>query len=324
MSVTGSTTEEIFPGTGGQTAFVYTQNTDVAENVHVAILDPSGTPTDLTNVTHYDLANVGGAGGITVTYPRTSVTPISPFDVTLLSTENIVIWIDPPRTTDFNPKNLDTYGPAALGVRIDDIYRNMQKIQTDLDRKYGVALGATNPASSSTGPQVVGGKVLLATETLTNQTKITVVSGNWPATYDRVELDLNIVPVTDGADLEIQPIDGGTATTDNLKLQELASLGGSSSSGANASAWKIGVTTGIGSAGDEGLVGSATFYYVNSGYLFGTAQWMYNNSAGVPTISNVAYTRHTTVAVTSWDGFDILMDSGNITGTARLWGIVNS
>jgi hypothetical protein len=320
MTIGSAFTEEEFAGTGGQTAFVYTQQTDAAANVVVTIVDSNGTPTQLTNVTHYDLSGVGGTLGITVTYPRTSVTPVAPYNVTLTASEKIVIKVAPALTTTFGPKNNDTYSPGTLGSRIDYIYRSLQELEADVARCFHVPVGTANPVAATTAG-ILQSRVLLATDTQAAGTKFTLTAANWPATYDRVELEF--IGVATSAALSqvlIEPIDGGTATTTNLRGQAIIVQSGSVTGESLATEWGTSASHRMSNAGDNAFTGSAKFTAHSTGFLSGTGSYTYQNGS-IMYGTQCYYQRHTTAATTSWDGFDVKLNTGSITGKINLWGL---
>jgi len=320
MSVTDDDSEEIFIGAASDT-YAYGKNTDAAANVKVARLDEDGVPTDLVLGTNYDLANVGVVGsGITVTYPN--ATSPAPHNLNLTSAEKLVVWIEPPFTNSFNPKNTASYDPVALGNRMDKLIRLTQKLKTDVGRCYHVALGATGPAASPTGPTVAGGRVLLDEHIVTAAAKATVTAVNWPATYDSVEMELiGMLAGSAGGQLEIEPLDGLAAIGTSLVSAGYGLNGATIYDDQDVTNWKTPVTTTIGVAAGDELNGLIRWTYFSEGDLVGqgNAAW---KSGG--TYRNATLIFHRTGApATSWDGFDVKCVV-TTTGIVRLWGIVRS
>lgn len=321
MSYTDTSSEEIFPGDNSTTAWAYTQNTAAEANVKVSILDSDGVPTALTNGTHFDLAGVGGTGGITVTYPKAS-SPPSPYDVVLTASEKIVIWVEPPADQQFGPENTDTYAPSVIGQKFDEQMRVIQKVKKDVSRSYHVDLGADAPAAGAVGT-VSSSRVLLASDTQTGAANLSVSSLNWPATYDSVELRfIGVVPVNALQHMLIEPIDNGSAVSTNLRSQNHVVQGGTNYAQANNTTWSNNTTHEQTNGADDHLNGSAIFTYYASGLVSGIGQYVYENASSLRG-STVYYRRHTTL-FTRLDGFEVTMDVGNITGELQLWGIPNS
>ncbi len=318
---TDTSSEEIFDGDNATTAFAYTQNTAAEANVKVSILDSDGEPTALTNGTHFDLAGVGGSGGITVTYPKAS-SPPSPYDVTLTASEKIVIWIEPPSDQQFGPENTDTYAPSVIGQKFDEQMRVIQKVKKDVSRAYHVELGADAPAAGAVGT-VSSSRVLLASATGTTVSVLSVESSNWPATYDRVELELiGLLPTTTANELVIEPIDGGTAISTSLASSSTGAQNGSASVGHNASAWQTPTAHTVGNTDGDEVNGSIAFTYFSAGDLsgVGNAAW---KLGGAYRTAFMSFWR-TGAPTTSWDGFEVTSAATTISGTVRLWGIPKS
>jgi hypothetical protein len=294
MSYPNTTNKEIFTGNGSNQTFAYTQNTPANANVKVSILSTEGVETPLTEVTHYDLAGVGGSGGITVTYPRTSVAPVAPFDVPLSATEKIVVYLDPPSDQQLDITNNDTIPPS-----------------------FKVSIGMPDPDDTQDS-SLTGSRTLLASDTQTNVTKLQVYSEDWPATYDIVELEFAGIVGASAAAMEIQPLDTAVATTTNLEVN-IATHIGVAIAGADNTDWATSATYTIGTSADDWLTGNARFHHFNNGYLNGVGQYNYRN-ASTHYGATCYYARHTT-AMGRVDGFDILMSTGNISGTVRLFGI---
>lgn len=166
----------------------------------------------------------------------------------------------------------------------------------------------------------LGSRVLLATHTVTNAAKLTVSSQEWDATYDVIELEVSVLALSAAA-LDIQPIDTGSATTTNLE-SNVTTHRGSRISGDDNANWRTSATYPLGTGPDDYLTGTAKFHSYNSGYLNGQGSWNYRSSA-VHYSAICAMARHTTV-ISRNDGFDVLMSTGNITGTVRLYGLRNN
>jgi len=322
MSYTAETTRQFFAGNGATTVFAYAQDTAVDGNVHVSIIDAAGLEIVLTNVTHFDLGGVGEPGiGFNVTYPRASVAPIAPFDVVLNGSEKLVVWVEPPSDQQFEQKNADAYSAAVIEQKFDEQMRIIQRLKEDMDRAYKVSLGSPNPAPGGVPDAAIGNRILLATATGANVAKLTVQSINWSISYDTIELDfIGIVGISPAA-MEIQPIDNGSATTTNLEAN-LDTHIGSRFAGSDEALWTTSLTYTLGITADDWLTGMARFTHYNSGYLNG--QGSYNwRSAAVHTSAICTYARHTT-AMTRLDGMDVLMSTGNISGTVNMYGIRKS
>jgi hypothetical protein len=318
MSVTSSTSEEVFVGADSD-SYSYTQNTSVAAHINAAILDESGVSFALTYGTHFDLSGVGGAGGITLTYPN--ATSPAPYDVNLQAGEKMVIWIEPPHTNSFNPTNNGTWSPAVLGDRMDEIIRILQKHEIDISRCYHVDVGATAPAASGTSPVVNGGRVLLDETIATASSTVEVSTTNWPATYDIIEIDLINVLSSDGmAYLITKPVDNGSATTSNLDSNTLTMIpAANASSGAD---WDLDSTYAIGNTADDALSGLIRLAYSQSGYLTGFGNFTFMNAS--THYGEMVWYRTTTAAQTRPDGVEFSLSSGTLSGTFRLWGVIRS
>lgn len=316
MPVTSSTTEELFPGNGSQTDFVYTQNTDANANVHVSFIGSGGTAFELTAVTHYDIAGVGGSGGITITYP-TAGTPIAPYDVTLTGVEQLAIWVDPPLTTTFNPKNNDVYSPAILSKRVDYIYRNVQRNRELLGRAYHVDIGTADP--EATTPPTAGSKVLLA-EVTTAADPMRLASVNWPASYDSVELEFVHMRVASStAYLEVRPLDGTSPVT-GLNLSTTYTKIAATEYYEGITKWATNTAQKNGNSVVASFSGSVIFRYVG-GFLqgHGMITWL----TGFNIVHCAVGWRNIVAAATSWDGFDVhsITTGWQSPSKVRLWGL---
>jgi len=321
MSYSNVTNQETFVGNGSNQAFAYSQNTPANANVNVSILSAAGVETKLTHVTHYDLAGVGGAGGITVTYPRTSVAPVAPFDVALTATEKLVVWIDPPHNQEFTKRAGDTYTAATIEAKFDEQMRIIQTLSEQVGRSFKVAVGQTPPVDT-TASAFSGAKILIDEIIDTAATKLSVFTIDWTADYDSVELEFVGVVGSVAAAMEIQPIDTAVATTTNLEVNVSTHIGVAIAGAGNAD-WSTSGTYTVGNGADDWLTGTARFYNYNNGYLGGVGNYTYRNGANAYGVT-CQYSRHTS-AGTRWDGFDILMNpSGTISGTVRLWGFPKS
>lgn len=309
--------KQIFVGNGSNQVFAYAQNTPLEVDVKVSILNTAGFETELTNVTHFDLLDVGKeVGGITVTYPRTSTPPIDGFDIPLSATEKLVVHLDPAHDQNFAKKHSSTLSPGQLEAKFDKHMRLIQTLFDLADRSFKVAIGLPGPPDSLSNSLLRW--ALLDETTVNNAAKLTVISEGWDATYNTVELELSVVAHSAAA-LDIQPLDTLLATQTNLESNVTTHIGSRMSGSDNAN-WQTSPTYTLGTGGDDYLTGTARFYSYNGGYLNGQAEWNYR-SAAVHYSAACAMARHTS-AIASNDGFDILMSTGNVTGTARLYGLI--
>lgn len=321
MSYSTTSNEQTFTGDGANYTFSFTENTDLATKLQVRYVGSSGVPVALVNGTHYTLAGVGVTGGITITYPKGGASPTAPapYNVYLTSSESLVAWVEPPLTQPLNPKWTAATSPATLEQILDDIKRTQQLHEAAIGRCYRGYVGTT--IAAGTLPSVAAGsnRTLLDEETVAAAASLSVSSTNWPATYDRVELELlGCVPVGT-ASMVIQPIDNGSATGTNLVSNNVTYQSSPAATAHSNSSWAVDLTRTMGITDDDWLNGSATYSYYNAGFLSGIGQFTFR-SGGNHYGTQMFMSRHTS-ALTRADGFTITTSSGNLSGTARLWGL---
>ena len=354
MAYTATTNEESFTGSTTDT-YAYSQNTAVVANFHVAIISYSGTPTNLVYGTHYDLAGIGGSGGITITYPKASAPPVG-FDVSLTAEETLVAWIDPPRDQQFSQTNNDSYSGTAITQKFDEQMRSIQKVQTDLERCYHVSLGTPLPidqivpigeagavgatgatgdagATGAQGPQGTDG-ALAESHTLLAETTITtpafdlhLSAPDWPATYDFVFLELIGIVGSSQGRFRIKWLDGATPQTGNVQTairtmeNSVLTVESTNANWGTSNAAALHVTPG------KGLNGTALFNHystaLGSGLLSGTGRVNYAVNSGNLVSSDMDFSLDVGPSGgATHDGFSLIFGSGaSISGTARLWGI---
>lgn len=316
MSFTETTNQQILDGGAGD-SYVFTKFVAAQAELHVAILDVNEVPTELTHPTHYDVTGIGTTAA-TITYPKASGA-VSPFDISLLATEKLVVWIAPVQDQDFKQSNNKPYIPSTLGIWMDQTRRMIQDMQEQMDRKLGITRGSTAVVGSLTLEDFVGQKVLLATGTASFSATVDLVSVNWPAFYDAVEIEVvGSFPNTDSAGLRAWIIDSGTPTAVNTYGQFQYMQAATPGSGTTTNGgFPVGPTQG--DTLEEACNGSYMITH-HGGFLgcVGQFSWRYN---GDGFFSTMAGTLHTT-APTRHDGFSLRASAGTLEGgTYRLWGL---
>jgi hypothetical protein len=282
--------------------------------VKVAYIDIAGIVTDLTYGTHYTTSGVGGSGGITVTYPGAS-SP-APYAVALPTGASLLIDIQPPQSQSFNPKHNGAYSPATIGATFDKVMRLLHKHTSDLTRTLRVSRGSSTDASTLTFDDYTKQRVLLFEATAIDANTVEALALNWPASHDRVELEVNGVKAFGAGLFTFKPMDSGSATDTYLSSIFREMVAGSVTDNA-ASDWAF--ITNQGTTADDALSGSAIFTY-NAGFLNGYGDWTYRSGSNHIHVA-ASYQWHTAVG-TQWDGIEVSNTGGAITGgTVRLWGM---
>ena len=166
------------------------------------------------------------------------------------------------------------------------------------------------------------GRVLLIEVEASAQATMVLTWVDWPASFDKLELELiGVRPLTEAL-LTLEPVDNGTArTAAGLTLKtNFQEMRGSSHTTGQGSDWQNNRSTGK-DAGD-GVVGSLMIWEAD-GFISGAAHWAMLNDAGDVTTALHSYT--ITTIGTRWDGVEISWDAGEVFagGTARLWGWSN-
>jgi hypothetical protein len=331
ISVNGNPTS--YTGTGGNpalsTVFVFFADSDVIVTQRVTA---TGAETTMVLGEHYTLSGGSASGAVG------TVTPIAGgTDFTTAMTWTIERAV--PLTQELDYVENDTFPAASHEQGMDRLTTQSQDDRAQVTRALRfpitdaasltsqlpdsvtraskvLSFDANGNVTVSTPTSVGYGKVLLDSEDAAASATVEMLATNWPATYDRIELELVNVLSASGTLLTLKPIDNGSATTTNLNSQIMQSVAGTVTDSDNAD-WQLNTAAGTGT--DDVISGSAMFTY-NGGFLNGVGNWTYRSTSNH--ISNwVSYQRHTTIG-TQWDGIEVSFSAGNITsGSIRLWGL---
>ncbi len=326
-------------GTGANTAlgtvFKYFTATDVVVEKRITA---TGVQTTLVKDTHYTLTGGSTAGATGTVTPIDGATDF-PTTVTWIISRAIPLT----QSLDYVPN--ESFPAASHEAGLDRAMMVDQDTGEQSDRSLRFPMGddalisllpnfvdraskflsfdASGNAVVAAAPAATGtGKVLLDTATETAASLISVTSTNWPTGYDRVELEfVGLLPSAAAAHMVIQPVDNGSATTTNLRSESVVVQGASVAATNSSSAWLTNTTSEMTNAADDALNGHAIFtvFGASPGMLSGVGHYSYLN--GTVMRGDTVFYRRVTTAGTRWDGFEVSMDTGNITGTIRLWGL---
>ena len=202
----------------------------------------------------------------------------------------------------------------ALHFPIGDGASLTSELPDSVTRALKVASFDANGNVTVATPTTVGyGKVLLDSVS-TSDTTITLDATDWPATYDRVEIEIvRMRPNVDGA-LSIEPIDGGSAVSASLH-NSIAPLVDTTHTPTTATNWTM---PGNNNTAVAQVAGSLIVTNVE-GALQGTGMFTYQSTAVVYGGFHM-YIHRYVVASTSWDGFSFTHAGGTFSLVARLWG----
>lgn len=333
MTISNNDNPQQFTGTGADTplgtVFLFFTATDIIVTQRITA---TGVALLLTDGVHYAVTGGSDTGAVGVVTPLDGAT-----DFTTAMTWTIERAI--PLTQAHDYLSNDTFPAESHETGLDRLTMQSQDKQAIVDRSIRfpetdlLAVVSELPDSvtragkvlsfDSSGnvalatPTTVGfGKVLLDSEDAANQGEVVMTATNWPALYDRIELELINILSASGSLLELKPIDSGTPSSTNLSTQIYQFVGATATTPTGTD-WQL--NQAAGGTADDVISGSATFTY-NGGFLNGEGAWTYRNATNHCS-AFVSYQRHTTVG-TQWDGIEVSFTTGNITsGTVRLWGI---
>ena len=177
---------------------------------------------------------------------------------------------------------------------------------------------ATVSTQTSTGHAKV---VLDSISTLSTDT-VTLTSTDWPATYDRIELEIARLGSSADGVVEIVPLVGGSPRATDLLCGRMALIADEAPSVTTATSaaadWDL-LTNLTGS--EESVSGSLELRHFG-GFLGGNGHFTYKNTSSKFHLLDIGVFT-TAVAATTWDGIQITHSGagGVFSGTFRLWGI---
>ena len=210
----------------------------------------------------------------------------------------------------------------ALTFPVTDALALTNILPSSIDRASKVLTFDSNGnARASTLTTVGYGRVLLDEHARTAPaiSKLTVNATNWPLLYDMVELEVISVRPVSGGTFEIRPIDDGSQITANLESLLSEHTAAPAQAHTVRTDWELATSTGASS--DDNLMGVMRFFFGGSGankFLYGFGSFVHRTGTD---IAKSDLTVMYTAVPTSLDGFDVLFNTQNLTGTIRLWGI---
>ena len=190
-------------------------------------------------------------------------------------------------------------------------------VNVDLDADNG---GARKSARVSlTDKATSGSRVLLGVDDQTNVGVLRVNTLGWDALYSHVEIEfIGIRPQATDTFMEIAPMVGisgsSTGSTNQMVTQ------GGFVSAAEESGWSTSQTHLIGPNARNALNGRAKFTRFGGGHLSGEASFSYQNAGADGRGSSCFFHPRATV-YPSFDGFEVTLGSGNITGKIKVYGV---
>lgn len=310
-----TTNQSIFPGSAGD-IYNFLKLVESSDDLHVGILDAAETLVELTFGTHFDATGFGNDGGVVITYPKASGA-VPPFDVSLVSTDKLIAWISPKHDQQFTQKNNKPYVPETIEAKYDAIARQVQDLKEQMDRKLGVVRGSSSDPDTLTVESFSKQKKLLVDTGVLVSDSIQLVSENWPAFYDAIELEVISAqpnPLTDT--MVLNPIDNGVVITTNLRAHRITLTGPTSNFDLHETDWNFFQAT---EDADDAYSGTLTLRH-HLGFVSGEGGFTSRDSGNF-TAMQIFVQRHTTPGV-RWDGINISTLGANVfVGRYRLWGL---
>lgn len=333
MTISINENPQQYTGTGADTAldtvFLFFADSDIIVTQRITA---SGAELVLTDGVHYNVAGGSDVGAVGTVTPIDGAT-----DFTTAMTWTLERAI--PETQELDYIENGTFPAESHETGMDRLTMQSQDKRSQVDRSLRfpisdltsltselpdsitraskvVSFDANGNVTVATPTSVGYGKVLLDSEDASASATVEMTAQDWPATYDRIEVELINVLSSAGSLLTLKPIDSGSATTTNISSVFMENVAGTVTDVAAAD-WQFDTAAGTGA--DDVVSGAAIFTH-NAGFLNGEGVWTYRSAASQISVS-ASYQRHSTIG-TRWDGVEVSFSSGNITsGTIRLWGI---
>ncbi len=339
MTITLEGNPTSYVGTGADTAlatvFLYFVDSDVIVTSRVTT---TGAETLMVKGTHYNItggSTVGAAGTVT---PIAGVTDF-PTTVTWTLERSIPLtqehdYVD----NDAFPAQSHETGLDRLTMQSqDDNAKSVRSIRipfTDLpavttilpssvDRaSKALTFDSNGNATVSTQTTTGHAKVVLDSVITVASTTVTLTAEDWPATYDRIELEIVDLGSTDDGIVEIVPLDGGSPRTSDLLCGRMAIIADTAPSVTQANSAALDWDLLLNLLGNSGQVNGSLEIRHHGGLLGGNGHFTYQNTSSKFHHLDIGIFT-TDLANTSWDGVQITHSgtSGIFSGTFRLWGI---
>ena len=163
------------------------------------------------------------------------------------------------------------------------------------------------------------GKVLIDSDTNFSGMTLQLISIDWPARYDSIELEIVRMRPNASGTLSIEPMDGGVAVSTNLHNSTTELLDNVSAPTTDTT-WTFPDSTNTAVAQ---VCGALRIWNVE-GALQGTGHFTHQTTTGPTDGGFTMYIRRHAVPATSWDGFEITHSGGTFAGSFRLWGLPNT
>lgn len=336
MTVAVEGNPQHYVGTGANTAlntvFKFFTATDVIVTQRTTL---TGATVAMVKDVHYTLTGGSEAGAVGVVTPIAGAT-----DFTTLMTWTIQRLLPVTQPVGFiqngsfpsvsheaqadrrvlisqdNAAELD----RAIRIPVHDPAATVTLLPNSVDRAdKALVFDANGNTAVATQTTIGYGRFLLDTDEQTNVSVLSVSFLDWPAVYDQIMLEfIGVRPTGALESMRIEPIDNGTATGSSLRSDNITISAGTSNIGVETSLWSTNTTVRMVNTASDALCGVATFTKFGTNFLSGTGLYEYENLTTTYG-ARVSYRR--SVAGTRWDGFEISMSAGNITGKVKMWGL---